>query len=101
MADPAVSTENVTVTRGSEFTIGLRAVPTAGYSWRLDATPDAIKPLGTDTQSQAAPGQAGGMATQVFHFQAIERGQFVLRFALKRPWEAQPTEIHTVNLTVE
>jgi predicted secreted protein len=101
MADPAVSTENLTVTRGSEFTIGLRAVPTAGYAWRLDATPDAIKPLGANTRSEASPGQAGGMATQVFRFQAAERGQFRLRFELKRPWEAQPTEIHTVNLTVE
>jgi predicted secreted protein len=101
MVDGVDSKETkINVRAGSELSVRLASIPTAGYLWRLDACPDAIEPLGDSMETAPGQRQVGGMVTQIFRFRASEKGEFTLRFILKREWENLPAKIHLVNVTV-
>ena len=79
------------------FDVPLGSASGAGYTWQLDAVPDGIELLGSES-SQRADAQIGDPATQVFHLRAGRAGHFVLSFVLKRRWEAVAIETRQVEI---
>ena len=73
-----------------------------GYSWSVDA--DAADNVELVTQTTLHPigegRRMGSSQTQLFIFRAIARGQGVLRFAYRRPWEQRVAPARTVELQV-
>lgn len=82
---------------GAVFEVRLGSSAATGYRWELGAAPDGIELLGHD-DTRAAGAQIGDAGTQVFHLRAGGAGRFVLRFVLKRRWEAEPIETHEVEV---
>ncbi len=80
----------IAATVGVPFTVTLET-PVAGYQWQAEVPP-SLESAGRTTTSGIG---VGGAAADVFEFLPRAAGTGVLRFALKRPWEATP------NKTVE
>lgn len=91
----------VRATVGESLDIRLKAVPTSGYTWELDpgGLPGIVEFVGAETI--AAPGiVAGGQATQVFRFLAIEAGAARIKFRYRRRWEPEPIEVAEVGVVI-
>jgi predicted secreted protein len=88
---------------GDEIVVRVPEMPTSGYAWTVNAVDPVLRlvestfvaPAGNG--SEAAPG-AGGQ--RVIRLRAAAAGAAGAELALKRPWEAEPTETFTVHATV-
>ena len=84
---------------GAPFEVRLASASGGGYLWELRETPAGLRLL--DATLQASPGGApGDAAAQIFRLQADRPGRLVLRFALKRRWEAVPIEERALTVDV-
>ena len=73
-----------------------------GYSWIADT--DAADNLELVTQTTlhplGEPRRMGSSQTQMFIFRAISRGEGVLRFAYRQPWERRVPPAKSVEMRV-
>ena len=98
---PTATRSEVTTQADAEFSVRLPSSATSGYLWQPEAIPDAVELLGGSVEQPAGPPRVGGPATHLFRFRAKQKGKFVIRFVLKRPWEREPIETHSVTLTAD
>lgn len=73
---------------GESFEVRLKSNPTTGYGWTVDlkSTP-LVKLTGQSHTEPGQPGAIGRPIVQVFHFQAVGRGEGALLLRYTRPWE--------------
>jgi predicted secreted protein len=93
--------ETVHVKVGQEFSIPLKTIATAGYIWRIQSLPDALRSLETKKEKLGGETKPGDPTTQVFRFQVLEAGEHTMVFVLSRPWESQSMETHKVIVKAE
>lgn len=83
--------KTITMNVGEKISVALVGVPTAGYVWAADKTPDFVKvsagPGGPTVSDQKLPGFAGGNHWEVLVVEAIKPGSGELTLAMRRPWE--------------
>ena len=98
----------VSLKAGDAFTVSLSGVPTAGYQWMVDSTPDFVSKTGetggATSTAQFLPGFAGGSHWEVLVFSATGPGEGDLVLAQRRPWEdaSEPAaDTFSVHLKVE
>ena len=90
--------DTVHVEAGERFTIALSANPTTGYVWTRADEGDGL-PL-VEERMRGSLEAAGAAGVQEFSFDATVPGMHVIRFVLKRAWEAEPLEERSVTVTV-
>jgi inhibitor of cysteine peptidase len=87
---PDASSPNnlVTVNPGDQFTLGLAANRSTGYSWQLAQAPDAavLQLVGSSYEAPAA-GRPGAGGKECWTFNAVGAGTTQLTLAYSRPWE--------------
>jgi predicted secreted protein len=83
---------------GQEFTVRLTSTPTTGYVWEVQKLPESIQLLGSDYEKPPGDIQPGNPMTRVFRFQARKTGEYIITFVLKRQWESNAIESHTVTV---
>jgi predicted secreted protein len=93
-----VTVETIMVSIAGEFTVRLKSTPTTGYVWEMHALPDGIQLLGSDYEKPERGIQPGDPAIQAFRFQALEAGEHVISFVLKRQWESDAIASHAVTV---
>jgi len=89
----------VKATAGQPFTIELPSTPTTGYRWEAAQTGGDVEVLEEhfDVAADAQPGDSG---VQRFRLVAHEVGHLTVTFILKRSWEADGVDQHTVDVDV-
>jgi predicted secreted protein len=91
---------DIRVTGSPDFEIRLGSTPSSGYVWSVQMHSGELRPLENKVE-QARERQAGNPVTQVFRFHAPAKGNYMVRFVLKRAWESQPLEAQEYNIEVE
>lgn len=83
--------QNVTAKVGTMFAVELVGIPTAGYLWAVAEAPPFIEAAGEyggpTSSAQLEPGFTGGRHWEAFLFNVTAKGEGVLRFEQRRPWE--------------
>lgn len=90
--------ETIIVAGGGEFTVRLKSTPTTGYVWEVHTLPEGVELLGSDYEKPATGIQAGNPVIQVFQFRAQRAPKHKINFVLKRRWESNAVEYHTVTV---
>lgn len=87
----------IVVQRGSQFSIGLSANKTTGYSWTLHATGTAGITRVSETYAEDVQGTSlvGAGGVQTFTFRAMTPGKATMRFDYLRPWEHNVPPVRT------
>jgi inhibitor of cysteine peptidase len=89
---------------GGTFDIALEANPSTGYSWELnDPDPEAslLAQVGEPTFVSDNPSAAGAGGTLTFTFQAVDKGEMIVKFVYLAPGvDEAPTETFQIDLTV-
>lgn len=92
--------ETIIVAVGGEFTVRLKSTPTTGYVWEVHTLPEGIQLSGSDHEKSAGAIQPGDPVNQVFRLRTLKAGEHIINFVLKRQWESNATESHTVTVKV-
>ena len=90
--------DSIDVTVGKSFSIPLRTFATAGYLWKITYLPEAIRQLEDNAEGALPHSKPGGSFTQVFQFQALEAGDYTVRFGLSRPWETKERDSRELHI---
>jgi predicted secreted protein len=104
--DEATTSLSVEVAPGTVLHVRLRALPSAGFSWRLLAADPAVIVL-EDTRFERAEGKTDGppkvgVATdQLFVLKAQDAGETEAVFVYARPWETDKPPARTATLNVK
>ena len=93
-----MTSETIAAAVGQEFTVSLKSTPTTGYVWEAEKLPDSILFSGSDYKSTSKP---GAPVTQVFRFNVQKTGEHKITFVLKRQWENNAIESHTVTVNAD
>lgn len=93
--------EPISVSVGGTFPVRLRATPTTGYVWVVDALPESFELLGSDFEKPPGETQPGGHVVQAFRFRALKEGEYTINFVLKRQWESHALDACAVNVSVK
>ena len=96
--DDVMTTENIAVAVGQEFTVSLKSTPTTGYVWEVQKLPPDVVLSGSDYENPKGPIKPGSAVTQVFRFKVQATGEYNIAFVLKRSWENKAIETHTVTV---
>jgi predicted secreted protein len=80
----------IEATVGKPFTVSLESAAGGGYRW-LAEVPQLLKSAEV-RRTPGGPG-IGAAATETFEFTPLASGTAVLRFKLKRSWEASPQKV--------
>jgi inhibitor of cysteine peptidase len=80
--------ENITLTKGQEFTITLDSNPTSGYKWFPAFNTYTINFISHHFHPNSSR-VIGGSGKDIFTFRAINSGVTVLKMVYKRSWEQQ------------
>jgi predicted secreted protein len=67
-----MSAEAKQVAVGTDFEVHLASPASAGYVWEIAEVPEGLK--------------------------AVTAGSYVIHFKLKRPWEPEPVDTHSVTI---
>ena len=83
---------------GGEFTVRLKTTPTTGYVWEVHTLPEGIQLLGSNYEKSASGIQPGDPSIHVFQFRILKAGEHIFNLVLKRQWESNAIESHTVTV---
>lgn len=77
------------VRMGGILAVQLESNATTGYSWELTAIKDKriVVEYGIARYVYGKPGVVGAGGYQLFRFKPVKRGETVLDFEYRRPWE--------------
>jgi inhibitor of cysteine peptidase len=78
--------QNITLTKGEEFTITLDSNPTSGFKWLPKFDGSIINLVSHDFQSSTTK-RIGSSGKDIFTFLAISYGSDKLKMFYKRSWE--------------
>lgn len=96
--DDVMTAETIAIAVGQEFTVSLKSTPTTGYVWEVQKLPPDVVLSGSDYETPKGAIKPGSPVTQVFRFKVQTAGEYNITFVLKRSWENQAIETHTVTL---
>ena len=82
---------------GAVFDIALGCNPSTGYMWQSNPLPEGLALLGSEFAAPAHA-QVGDPGQQTFHLRAERAGHYAVVLVLKRRWEAEPIETHSVEV---
>ena len=107
--EPFVTPEPAAVDRrtvkvGEAFSVTLEANVTTGSSWEVAEIDEGFVHLVSNQYvSDSNPGQLGQPGKAVLQFQAVSKGQTVIKLVYHRPWEKSeaPLKICLVELSVQ
>jgi inhibitor of cysteine peptidase len=92
------------VRMGGILAVQLESNATTGYSWELAAVKDKriVEEYGKVRYVQANPGLIGVGGYQLFRFKTLKKGETVLDFEYRRPWEkgVAPAKKRSVRVVV-
>lgn len=94
----------VEASRGSTYVAELPFSAGTGFGWTASSYDDTIVKLASQKTRDAAPaGVVGGALVEEFTFELKRRGETVILFELKRPWEkdVSAAEVRSVRLRVQ
>jgi inhibitor of cysteine peptidase len=97
--------ENINVHKGQVIIIELKANHTTGYEWQVleETNKGILNPVGegeyiTNTADKRRMGSGG---TEIYRFKAVAKGEAILIFEYKRPWEKkEPIKRYRVRIMV-
>ncbi|WHZ28182.1 MAG: hypothetical protein OJF51_002980 [Nitrospira sp.] len=90
--------KTIVVAVGGEFSERLTSTPSTGYLWVVHELPKSIQLLGSTYENPASGIRPGDPGTQVFRFRVLKAGEHIITFALKRQWERDAVESHTLTV---
>jgi predicted secreted protein len=93
--------QTITTSVGEEFSVRLESTPTTGYVWVVDSLPNGLDLLGNEHEPPGGGPMPGGTQDQVFLFRALAAGEYQIDFSLKRQWESQAIQTHSVRVKVD
>jgi predicted secreted protein len=94
----SASDSRIVTSAGTTFDVELTATPTTGYQWEADASGDIVSLEKRDfTVRSDAIGASG---VERFSFAAHRPGRATILFRLKRAWEPEPIETHTIDVEI-
>ena len=84
---------------GDTLNLLLSANATTGYAWAITKIDSTIlqQEEAKYYADQAAPNVVGSGGNQWFAFKAIGQGSTLLKLVYKRPWEAIPLQVKSLN----
>ncbi|MDR0994211.1 MAG: protease inhibitor I42 family protein [Verrucomicrobiota bacterium] len=91
-----------TMARAASYTLRLEENPTTGYLWSYTMEPQGVLVETASAFETTGRGMAGAPGVRVFTLAPATEGDVVLRFELRRPWEADvpPLDTRTYRLSV-
>ena len=98
MTDYSVASGSINAAVGGEFMLRLKSTPTTGYVWEVHTLPEGVQLLGSDYEKPAHGIRPGDSVIHVFRFRALTTGEHMITFILKRQWESNAIESHTVTV---
>jgi predicted secreted protein len=90
----ADSQEDVSVTVGEEFMVGLESNPGTGYAWYMAESLPSWLVLVNQTWVADDPTVVGGPGTSYWTFRATDSGSVTLTFQYMQPWIGTPVNVH-------
>jgi predicted secreted protein len=100
----------VTIKTGATYSLVLKGLGSAGYSWTFDVTGDkeavAVSFAAPASASESSPPPnhpIGGSVNHELLIKGVARGNATVRAVLRRPWEKDkpPAEERVLQVTVE
>ena len=95
--------KTVEVSEGGVLTVSLGSNPSTGFSWTEDAlidSPAVVQQTACEYVAPEAQGLVGASGSQVWTFDALEKGTTSLSMEYGRPWEGGEKGVWTLELTV-
>jgi len=95
--------KTVEVSEGGVLTVSLGSNPSTGFSWAEDAlvgNPAVVKQTASEYVAPEAQGLVGASGSQVWTFDALEKGTTSISMEYGRPWEGGEKGVWTFELTV-
>jgi len=89
-----------TANLGETLDIVLKALPGAGYTWKVESGYEAILEL-IGTSWEPLGQQMGAPSDQRFTFRAVHRGSALVRFTYGREWEHTHQREQTIPIVVD
>jgi predicted secreted protein len=90
--------DTISVTRGENFKITLKSVPTAGYHWQPIHDETYLNLISAEFMPASKKMDAGGI--ECFVFQSIKSGNTVIEMMYKRVWEKSASKYKKIFVTV-
>ena len=69
---------------------------TTGYLWNIEADQERVKII--DHKLEPSDESFGASGEESFVLEPLAEGETKVRFTLTAPWEAEPAEVHVINL---
>jgi len=95
--------QTIDVRYGNILKIGLEANATTGYIWVLTEFKNegVLRRMGKYKYIHKSE-RIGAGGTQVYSFETLKRGQAILLFGYRRPWETgvEPVKFYTIRVNV-
>ncbi len=92
------NTNEIACRQGDAFELKLEALPSAGYEWRVEI--DEAKADVHELSAEMASEAFGAGSAQRFRIEPHTSGRTTIRLIYGRPWEADPVETRTVELSI-
>jgi inhibitor of cysteine peptidase len=97
--------ERIEVHKGQVIIIELKANPTTGYKWQVleESNKGILNPVGEGEfiAHAADEGIMGAGGTEIYRFKAVAKGEAILIFEYRRPWEKKgPLKRYVVRIMV-
>ena len=97
--------KNIELYKGQTLIVELKANPTTGYQWQvLEEANEGVllqKGEGEYVPYYAKPRIRGSGGTQIYRFQALNKGDATLVFEYRRPWEEkEPARRYIVHIKI-
>ena len=93
----------IEIPEGGVLTVSLGSNPTTGFSWAEAAEiadPTVLQQAESNFQAPDNKGVVGASGTQVWTFEALQKGTTVVTMEYGRPWEGGEKDVWTFELTV-
>lgn len=90
--------ETIIVAVGRDFSVRLKSTPTTGYVWEVHTLPEGVQFLGSDYEKPARGIKPGDPVVQTFRFRLLKKREHIINFILKRQWESNAIESHTLTV---
>ena len=95
-----MTTTEMKVNLGNEFTISLKANPTAGYAWEAEYD-ENILDLKDKIFKPDFPATVGGKGKYKFVFSTVKTGKTDVVMFYKRQWETKSLEEKVFRIIIE
>ncbi len=101
MITPESNGRTIELRAEQELLVRLPGNPATGYRWSLAAAPAAVLKLeGPPALERAAGPGAGGPVVEIWRFTTAHRGQQILVFDYRLPWETEAPPARQLSFTV-